>query len=130
MSEAASAQAPARILPPAAARRFYAVADALEPPREGGPGAGDFDLAPHAERLLRHRGLGAIRRTRLLLAALDAWPRLTLRSGRGFAWLPREARAALFERWEHSRLGPLARTARELRALVAEAFAAAQSSAT
>jgi hypothetical protein len=111
-------------LPPRAARTFYAVADALAPP-DGGPGAGDVDLAPALEA--RAAGWSARRRAALLafLAGLEALPRLAARGG--FAWLPRADRARLLARVERVPLPGVGGEARRLRALVADLWREAQS---
>jgi hypothetical protein len=78
------------------ARTLYNLADALYPelPR---------DLAPAAERLLLHQGLGAIRRARLRLLWLEWEPVVTLRARQRFWRLPRAERQAACARWRGSR---------------------------
>jgi hypothetical protein len=111
-------------LSPRNARTFYAAADALAPP-DGGPGAGDVDLAPALDARLA--GWGAARRTSLLafLVALEALPRLAGRGG--FSWLPRADRARLLARVERWPLPGLRGEARRLRELVAGLWREAQS---
>lgn len=108
-----------RVLSPRASRTLYNVADAVVPPGPGG-GAGDVDLAPAVERILRGRGPGAARRTWLALAALEWWPVLTLRARRGFSRASLEQRRDLLGAWHRSRLRRGAVEA--LEALVREAF--------
>lgn len=106
----------ARPLGPGAARTLYNLSDALYPelPR---------DLAPAAERLLRHRGLGAIRRTRLLLLWLEWEPVLTLRARRRFFRLPLDERQAACARWRGSRFVFARRAWARLAAFVEDALA-------
>jgi hypothetical protein len=87
----------ARVLGAGAGRMLYNLADALYPelpPR---------DLVPAAERLLRHAGVGAVRRARLSLLWLEWEPVLTGRARRRFWRLPLEARQAACARWRGSR---------------------------
>lgn len=110
-----------RRLPPRRARTFYNLADALVPPGDG-PGAGDVDLVPVLEaRLARPGPRGAARALglRALLWALEWQARLRGRR-RGFSWLSRAERAALWRRWRESRLPPRRRAAAALEALVGE----------
>jgi hypothetical protein len=106
----------ARPLGPSAARTLYNLADALYPelPR---------DLAPAAERRLLHAGLGAIRRTRLLLLWLEWEPVLTLRARRRFFRLPLDERQAACARWRGSRFAFARRAWARLSALVEDALA-------
>jgi len=101
-------------LPPRLARTFYNLTDALFPPEDGEPGAGDADLVPELARWLA-AGPGARRvRVRRGLLLLEWAPLLALR-GRGFSWLPRSERRRWLERLEGAPLGVLRETARELR---------------
>jgi hypothetical protein len=100
-------------LSPRAARVLYNVADALA--EEGEP---PLDVAPAVERRIRHRGVGAARRTWLLLQCIEWEPLLTLRARRGFSWLPRARRRELLAAWERSRLGWRRRAFAELRASI------------
>jgi hypothetical protein len=81
------------------------------------------DLAPAVEALLRGQGPGAARRLFAVLALLEQWPRLSLRSRRGFSQLPREARRAALAGWQASRLPALRRARDGLERLVREALA-------
>jgi hypothetical protein len=86
-------------LSPRVARVLYNVADAL-----GETDAAPVDVAPALERALRHRGVGAARRTWLLLQCIEWQPIVTLRARCGFSWLPRAQRRELLGGWERSRL--------------------------
>jgi hypothetical protein len=106
-----------RPLGAASARTLYNLADALHPELVR-------DLVPEAERCLRQRGLGAIRRFRLQLAALDWEPLLGGRVRRRFWRLPRAERQAACARWRESRFAARRRAWAELAALVEDALAA------
>ena len=110
-----------RILSARASRTFYNVADAVVPPASG-VGAGDVDRLPWVERSLRGRGLGAARRTWLVLTALEWWPILTFTARRGFSRAPLERRKSVLHSWSRSRLGVRREAVRDLEALVHEAF--------
>jgi hypothetical protein len=99
-----------RPLSPRAARILYNVADALRD--EAAPA---LDIAPAVEQEIRHRGVGAARRTWLLLQSIEWWPLLTLRERRGFSWLPRERRRAWLLRLEARPPGLRRRAFAELR---------------
>jgi hypothetical protein len=105
-------------LSPRAARILYNVDDALRP--DGEP---PVDVAPFVARALRHQGVGAARRAWLLLHGLEWQPIATLRSRRGFSWLPREHRRALLAGWQRSRLPARRRALAWLAGLLAEARA-------
>jgi hypothetical protein len=94
---------------------LYNLADALYPelPRE---------LAPAAERVLRHAGLGAIRRMRLSLLWLEWEPVLTLRARRRFWRLPLTERQAACARWRGSRFAFARRAWARLAAWVEDAL--------
>lgn len=92
---------------------LYAVADAWR--QEGLP----RDVLPHVERRLRARGVPCIRRTWLLLCALEWLP--VLRGKRRFWFLPRDQRRALLERWQASVFAPGRTLLAELRGWIAEA---------
>jgi hypothetical protein len=101
---------------------LYNLADALYPELTR-------DLAPAAERLLLHRGPGAIRRARLALLWLEWEPLLTLRARRRFWRLPLAERQAACARWRGSRFAFARRAWARLAALVEDALSAsAQSS--
>jgi len=108
-----------RGLSPHRARTFYNLADALVPaPGPAEPGAGDVDLVPALEAWLAGAaGRGRARRVRGILWALEWQARLRGRL-RGFSWLSRDERRALWRRWERSRLPPRRRAAAELTAQV------------
>jgi hypothetical protein len=105
----------ARPLGPGAARTLYNLADALYPelPR---------DLAPAAERMLLHAGLGRVRRTRLLLLWLEWEPVLTLRARRRFFRLSLAERQAACARWRGSRFAFARRAWARLAAFVEDAL--------
>lgn len=107
----------ARPLGAGGARMLYNLADALYPelPR---------DLAPAAERLLLHRGLGAIRRARLALLWLEWEPLLTLHARRRFWRLPLDGRQAACARWRGSRFAFARRAWARLAAWVEDALQA------
>lgn len=107
MVSGAPALAPARV------RTFYAVADAL--------GAGERDLAPALARWLATAPVRDARALLRFLVWLEHVPRVTLAGRRGFAWLPREARARWLERVARWPLGDCVRAAAALRAIVAHA---------
>jgi hypothetical protein len=98
------------------ARMLYNLADALYPelPR---------DLVPAAERRLRHEGLGAIRRVRLLLLWLEWEPLLTARASRRFWRLPLAERQAACARLRESRFAGVRRAWARLAARVEDALA-------
>lgn len=100
------------------ARMLYNLADALHPelPRE---------LVPAAERALRHAGLPAIRRMRLLLLWLEWEPVLTLRARQRFWRLPLAQRQAACARLRASRFVAARREWARLSAWVEDALAAA-----
>ena len=108
------------------ARTLYNVADALCPPEGTRPGGGDVDVAEAVERRLRWSGVGAARLAWLLLTWIEWQPRLTLRSRRGFSWLPRDRRRELLAVWERSRLAPRRRAHALLRRWIEEALAEAR----
>jgi hypothetical protein len=82
------------------------------------------DLVPAVEGLLRGRGVAAARRLWAVLALLEQWPRLSLRSRHGFSGLSGEGRRAALESWRRL---PLLRGARaRLEALVREGLASAE----
>ncbi len=110
-----------RILSARASRTFYNVADAVVPSASGA-GAGDVDLIPWVERSLRSRGLGAARRTWLVLTALEWWPIVTLQARRGFSRAPLERRRSVLASWSRSRLSVRREALRSLEALVHEAL--------
>jgi hypothetical protein len=120
---------PERLLSPRASRTFYNVADAVVPPTSGA-GAGDVDLIPWVERSLRGRGLGAVRRTWLVLTALEWWPIVTLQARRGFSRAPLDRRRQVLDSWSRSRLGVRREAVRGLEALVRECFENRASSET
>jgi hypothetical protein len=101
-------------LSPRLARTFYNLADALFPPQDEEPGAGDVDLVPELVRWLA--AVPPVRRARLRrgLLLLEWAPLLTLRRG-GFSWLPRPERRRWLERLERAPLGALRATGRDLR---------------
>jgi hypothetical protein len=103
-------------LSPRAARVLYNVTDAIAP-----DGAPAVDVAPEVERAIRHRGVGTARRMWLLLQWIEWLPRLTLKSRRGFSWLPREERRAWTLAVEKSRLAPVRRTFADLRGWIEKA---------
>ena len=96
---------------------LYNRADALYPelPR---------DLAPAAERLLLHRGPGAVRRARLALLWLEWEPLLTLRAQSRFWRLPLAERQAACARWRGSRFAFARRAWARLASLVEDALQA------
>jgi hypothetical protein len=100
------------------ARMLYNLADALYPelPR---------DLLPAAERRLRHEGLGAIRRVRLLLLWLEWEPLLTGRARARFWRLPLAERQAACARLRGSRFTSVRRAWARLAARVEDALAEA-----
>lgn len=118
--------APGPLLPPAAARTFYNVADALLPPGPGRPGGGDLDLLRVIEQNEALRAEADWRRVRRTLRWIEWGPLWSLRSGRGFSWLCREQRRALLGRWSEGRPEGRRRVLGELRRLVQEAYAAAE----
>jgi hypothetical protein len=97
-----------RVLSARASRTFYNVADAVVPAASGA-GAGDLDLIPCVERSLRSRGVGAARRTWLVLMALEWWPVVTLQARRGFSRASLDRRQQILESWLGSRLGEASR---------------------
>jgi hypothetical protein len=105
----------ARLLGPAGARMLYNLADALYPELSRDP-------APAAERLLLHRGLGAIRRARLALLWLEWEPLLSLHARSRFWRLPRPERQAACARWRGSRFAFARRAWARLAALVEDAL--------
>jgi len=104
---------PRGVLSRGAARMLYGVADAW---RDGGQ---PLDVLPHVERRLRARGVPCIRRTWLLLRALEWLP--VLGGRRRFWFLPRDERRALLERWQASAFAPGRALLAELRGWIAEA---------
>jgi hypothetical protein len=91
---------------------LYAIADAwrLEgPPR---------DVLPHVERRLRARGVPDIRRTWLLLRALEWLP--VLKGARRFWFLPRDERRGVLDAWQASAFAPGRGLLAELRGWIAE----------
>jgi len=108
-------EATPRPLGASGARMLYNLADALYPelPR---------DLAPAAERQLRHAGPGAIRRARLALLWLEWEPLVTLRSRSRFWRLPLAERQAACARWRGSRFAFARRAWARLSALVEDAL--------
>ena len=111
------------------ARTFYNVADALKPPEDGRPGAGDVDLLPALETRLRWRGVGAARRLFCILLAIEWLPVLGLRPGRRFWRLSRADRRTHLETWRRSRLRMRRQALVWLEALVEEAWQSTQSEA-
>ena len=103
-------------LSPRAIRVLYNAADAW-----AADGAPAVDVLPAVERRILHRGVGAARRTWLLLMALELEPLLTLRARRPFSFLPRDERRRTLARFEGSRVGPCRRGVETLRAWVVEA---------
>ena len=101
-------------LSPRLARTFYNLADALFPPQDGEPGAGDLDLVPELARWLAAVAPSRRARVRRGLRLLEWAPCLALRTG-GFSWLSREERRGWLERLERAPLGLLRETGRELR---------------
>jgi hypothetical protein len=95
---------------------LYNLADALHP-------AEARDLLPAAERALRHRGPGAIRRARLALLWLEWEPILTLHARRRFWRLPLPERQAACARWRGHRFAFARRAWARLTALVDDALA-------
>jgi hypothetical protein len=110
-----------RVLSARASRTFYNVADAVVPAASG-VGAGDLDLIPCVERSLRGRGVGAARRTWLVLMALEWWPVVTLQARRGFSRVSLDLRQQILESWLRSRLGVRREAVRGLERLVRECF--------
>jgi hypothetical protein len=110
-----------RILSARVTRTFYNVADAVVPSASGA-GAGDVDLVPWVERSLRGRGLGAARRTWLVLTALEWWPIVTLKARHGFSRASLERRREVLDSWSRSRLAVRREAMRGLEALVHESF--------
>jgi hypothetical protein len=110
-----------RILSARASRTFYNVADAIVPSASGA-GAGDVDLVPWVERSLRGRGVGAARRTWLVLTALEWWPIVTLKARHGFSRASLERRREVLESWSRSRLGVRREAMRGLEVLVRKSF--------
>jgi hypothetical protein len=110
------ARAPSGPLSARAARVLYNVSDAL-----AAEGARAADVAPAVERAIRHRGVGTARRTWLLLQWIEWLPRFSLRSRRGFSWLPREERRAWLRAVERSRIAPVRRAFAELRGWIEKA---------
>ncbi len=110
-----------RVLSPRASRTLYNVADTLVPAGPG-PGAADVDLAPAVEQELRGQGVGAVRRTWLVLTLLEWWPILTLRGRRSFSWTPLEGRRQLLTAWRESRLAWRRAALASLEALVLGAW--------
>jgi hypothetical protein len=104
---------PPGVLSPGAARVLYAVADAWT---SEGPAC---DVLPLVERRLRALGVPAVRRTWLLLRALEWQPVLWGR--RRFWFLPRAERRALLDRWARSRVAPGRALLAELHEWVSEA---------
>jgi hypothetical protein len=111
-------------LPPAAARTFYAVADAWLPPAgPGRPGAGDVDLAPFAARALDAAGPVEGRRVVRFLRLLEQLPRAVpvLPAARhGFSWMERGDRLRVLELCARTRFG--ASRVAGLRRLVEDAW--------
>ncbi|MDH3685722.1 MAG: hypothetical protein OEP95_05820 [Myxococcales bacterium] len=103
--EAPALGPPRGVLSPGAVRILYAMADAWH---DAGPVR---DVWPHVERRLRARGVPTVRRTWLLLRAVEWLP--VFAGGRRFWFLPRAERRARLEQWEtrgwpgHARLAEL-----------------------
>ena len=100
------------------ARMLYNLADALHP-------AEARDPLPAAERALRHRGPGAIRRARLALLWLEWEPIVTLHARRRFWRLPLPERQAACARWRSHRFACARRAWARLSAWVDDALAEA-----
>ena len=99
-----------------AARVLYNVADALS-----GGDDGAVDVLPGVEDRIRWRGVGAARRTWLLLMAIEWAPILRPRVRRPFSRLPRATRRNLLAGWERSRLAVCRHSFAELCEWIAQA---------
>jgi hypothetical protein len=105
------------------ARTLYNLADARLPESLARAADGArLDVLPALERTLRHQGLGAIRRTWLLLALLEYWPILAGPRRRRYWRLDTAARRESVMRLQ--RLPLLGDATRELLRRIEEAAAA------
>lgn len=77
-----------------------------------------MDLAPLVEARLLDAEPVRVWELSFLLLLLEWWPRLALRSRRGFSWLSRAERLRVLESFQHGSVRRVRRVSSELRALV------------